>query len=151
MRFGFPHLDRVERFRRRVRPRVERYFSPLTLRILAVNVIALAILVGSILYLGRYQDRLIEAELSALHLQARLSASALGEGAVVIDDEERNVLSPLLSRLMIRRMVEVTDTRTRLFDIEDDFTGTGRKDTNRGSPVFRGLVLLAEPMDHGGV
>src|SRR5688572_2501794 len=46
--------------------RYRRAFSPLTLRILAVNVLALAILVGGLLYLGRYQDRLIENEMEAL-------------------------------------------------------------------------------------
>lgn len=101
-------------------------FSPLTLRILAVNVMALAILVGSLLYLGRYQDRLIASELDALMLQARLSASALGEGAVVVDEEERNILSPLLARLMIRRLVEATETRTRLFDLDDTLLADSR-------------------------
>ena len=104
----------------------ERIVSPLLLRILAVNVIALAILVGSLLYLGRYQERLISAELSSLRLQARLSASALGEGAVVIDEEERNILSPLLARLMIRRLVEATDTRTRLFDLDNTLVADSR-------------------------
>ena len=93
--------------------------SPLTWRILAVNVMALAILVGSLLYLGRYQDRLISAELDGLLMQARLSASAVAEGAVVLDREERNILSPLLARLMIRRLVEASSTRTRLFDLDD--------------------------------
>ena len=93
--------------------------SPLTLRILAVNVMALAILVGSLLYLGRYQDRLIATELDGLLMQARLSASAVAEGAVVLDREERNILSPLLARLMIRRLVEASETRTRLFDLDD--------------------------------
>lgn len=93
--------------------------SPLTWRILAVNVMALAILVGSLLYLGRYQDRLIETELDGLLMQARLSASAIAEGAVVLDREERNILSPLLARLMIRRLVEASETRTRLFDTDD--------------------------------
>lgn len=104
----------------------ERYFSPLTLRILAVNAMALAILLGGILYLGRYQERLISSELEAIKLQARLSANALGEGAVVVDDEEHNVLSPLLSRLMIRRLVEATDTRTRLFDLENTLIADSR-------------------------
>ncbi len=101
-------------------------FSPLTLRILAVNVLALAILVGSLLYMGHYQERLIASELNALLLQARLSASALGEGAVVIDEEERNILSPLLARLMIRRLVEATETRTRLFDLDDTLLADSR-------------------------
>ncbi|NYZ17870.1 HAMP domain-containing protein [Azospirillum sp. RWY-5-1] len=93
--------------------------SPLTLRILAVNVLALAILVGGLLYLGRYQDRLIQAELDALRTEARIFASALGEGAVRRDEgavEETYVLQPELARQMVRRLVETTATRTRLFD-----------------------------------
>lgn len=89
------------------------------MRILAVNVMALAIFVGSLLYLGRYQDKLIAAELDGLMMQARLSASAIAEGAVVLDRNEQNILSPLLARLMIRRLVEASQTRTRLYDLDD--------------------------------
>lgn len=101
------------------RRRHRRAGSPLTLRILAVNVLALAILVGGLLYLGRYQDRLIQAELDALRTEARIFASALGEGAVRRADgatEETYVLQPELARQMVRRLVETTATRTRLFD-----------------------------------
>jgi len=101
-------------------------FSPLTLRILAVNVMALAILVGSLLYLGRYKERLIETELSGLQMQARLSASAVAEGAVVLDANEQNILSPLLARLMIRRLVEASETRTRLYDMDDTLIADSR-------------------------
>ena len=38
-----------------------RGLSPLTLRILAINLLALAILVVGVLYLGRYQDQLYQA------------------------------------------------------------------------------------------
>lgn len=97
-----------------------RRFSPIVLRILAVNVMALAILVGSLLYLGRYQDRLIAAELDALYMQANLTANALGEGAVVVDENETNILSPLLARMMIRRLSEaMMSSRTRLYDLEE--------------------------------
>jgi len=95
------------------------FLSPLTLRIMAVNVMALAIFVGSLLYLGRYQDKLIATELDGLMMQARLSASAVAEGAVVLDRNEQNILSPLLARLMIRRLVEASQTRTRLYDMDD--------------------------------
>ncbi|MCG5243159.1 stimulus-sensing domain-containing protein [Azospirillum doebereinerae] len=102
--------------------------SPLTLRILAVNVLALALLVVGLLYLGRYQDRLIQAEMEALATEARIFASALGEGAVnrilvpPADSEdggrERFELAPELARQMVRRLAEATATRTRLFDID---------------------------------
>ncbi|WP_051340964.1 stimulus-sensing domain-containing protein [Azospirillum halopraeferens] len=103
------------------RPRRRRWLpSPLTRRILAVNVLALALLVGGLLYLGPYQDRLIATELEALRTEARIFASALGEGAVqrAFTDagEEIHTLSPELARQMVRRLVETTETRTRLYD-----------------------------------
>src|ERR1700722_6855528 len=98
----------------------KRHLSPLVLRILAVNVLALAILVGSLLYLGRHQDRIVATELDSLLLQARIIASAVAENAVVIDESDNSILSPLLARLMVRRLAETTETRTRLFDVDDN-------------------------------
>ncbi|QCG97598.1 HAMP domain-containing protein [Azospirillum sp. TSA2s] len=110
------------------RGRTRRRVSPLTLRILAVNVLALVLLMAGLLYLGRYQDRLIQAETEALETEARIFASALGEGAVnriltapsPTGDEggERFELAPELARPMIRRLAEATATRTRLYDID---------------------------------
>lgn len=106
-------------------------FSPIVLRILAVNVMALAILVGSLLYLGRYQDRIVATELDSLLLQSRIIASAVAEGAVVIDHDDKNMLSPLLARLMVRRLAETTEIRTRLFDTEDTVIADSRKLLNK--------------------
>jgi two-component system, OmpR family, sensor histidine kinase ChvG len=106
--------------------RYRRTFSPLTLRILAVNVLALAILVGGLLYLGRYQDRLIESELEALQTEARIFAGAIGEAAVTRGGDESNDLSHDLARQMVRRLVETTDTRTRLFDASGTLVADSR-------------------------
>jgi two-component system sensor histidine kinase ChvG len=91
--------------------------SPLTARILAVNLLPLVLLVGTILYLGGYQDRLIHNELDSMRKEARQFAAALGEGAVIIGDDERDLLAPELARLMLRRLMETTETRTRLYDV----------------------------------
>ncbi|MGB9153870.1 MAG: stimulus-sensing domain-containing protein [Alphaproteobacteria bacterium] len=99
--------------------RPARAVSPLLLRILAVNIMALAILVGGLLYLGNYQDHIIETELDAMLSQARIVASAVTENAVVIDENEQNILSPLLARMMVRRLAETTETRMRLFAASD--------------------------------
>lgn len=92
-----------------------RHLSPIMIRILAINVMALAILVGSLLYLGRYQDRIVERELQSLLLEARITASAVAEGATVITEDDRMALSALLARPMVRHLAETTETRARLF------------------------------------
>ncbi|HYL49420.1 MAG TPA: stimulus-sensing domain-containing protein [Stellaceae bacterium] len=101
--------------RPRFRVRARWHLSPLTRRILAVNVLALALLGIGVLYLGEYQDSLVTANIESLKTQAEIFAAALGEGAV---DQQRAVfkLDPQLAREMMRRLVEPTKTRARLFD-----------------------------------
>ncbi|CAK0741309.1 Sensor protein ChvG [Azospirillaceae bacterium] len=103
-----------------VRSAPRRRPSPLTRRILAVNSLALLFLVGGVLYLGRYQDRLIQTEIDALRTEARIFSGALAEGAVRLkegdDNEPAWELRSELARRMVRRLVETTATRTRLFD-----------------------------------
>ena len=94
--------------------------SPLTLRILAVNVLALATLVGGTLYLGQYQQRLIHAELELLKSEAALIAGGLGEGAAIREVDERYRLAREVAHQMVRRMVATPATRTRLYDEEGE-------------------------------
>jgi len=122
-----------------------REVSPIVLRILAVNVMALAILVGSLLYLGNYQNRIIATELDSLTLQSRIIASAIAEGAIVISDDDRSILSPLLARLMVRRLAETTETRTRLFSSDDVLLADSR---NLLTPKTKSLAgALPAPLD----
>jgi len=96
--------------------RQRRRISPLTLRILAVNVLALAMLGIGLLFLGEYESSLIDTELQALKTQGEIFAAALGEGAVIDSVAEGEELIPELGRQMMRRLVEPTRTRARLFD-----------------------------------
>ncbi|HET8727233.1 MAG TPA: stimulus-sensing domain-containing protein [Alphaproteobacteria bacterium] len=91
------------------------WFSKLTARVLAVNVLALMILVAGLLYLGQYEERLIQSELEAMRTEALIFSGGLAEGAVVGSASDRQALDPELSRQMVRRLFETTDTRTRLF------------------------------------
>jgi two-component system sensor histidine kinase ChvG len=96
--------------------------SPLTLRILAVNMLALAILVVGLLYLGQYQDNLILSHLEALKGDARVFAGMVAEGGVTGGDiNGQYALSPRPARSVIRRWVDATDVRTRLFDPQGGF------------------------------
>ena len=99
--------------------------SPLTRRILAVNVLALALLAGGFLYLGKYQASLVGQQIESLKTQGEVFAAALGEGAVW-DSDEGEILLPDLARMTMRRIVEPTRTRARLFDIKGDIIADSR-------------------------
>ena len=120
--------------------------SPLTRRILALNVLALAILVGGLLYLGEYRKSLIETKLMALQTQGEVLAASLGEGAVTTGFIDRPHLVPFLAKGMIIRLVEPTGVRARLFGVEgallaDSLTlpGAGRAVSSRDLPEREGF------------
>ncbi|CCQ75074.1 stimulus-sensing domain-containing protein [Magnetospira sp. QH-2] len=92
-----------------------RRFSPITRRILAVNLLGLVLLVVGMLYLGEYRRALISAELTVLRTHAELFAAALGEGAIVQITPTEQELYPPMARQMVRSMVRNTPTRARLF------------------------------------
>ncbi len=77
-------------------------------RVLLVNIVPLALLVGAVLYLDQYQDGLLEAEVSALREQARIYAGALGESAVRVTDPNNPVLVPDIARPLLRRLTDPT-------------------------------------------
>ena len=124
-----------------------RTVSPLTRRILAVNVLALALLAGGFLYLGKYQASLIGQQIEALKTQGEVFAAALGEGAVLDSVDEGEVLLPDLARQMMRRLVEPTHTRARLFDVRGDIIADSRILRGPGDAV---QVHELEPQEREG-
>ena len=121
--------------------------SPLTRRILAVNVLALALLAGGFLYLGKYQASLIGQQIEALRTQGEVFAAALGEGAVLDSVDEGEILLPDLARQMMGRLVAPTRTRARLFDVKGDIIADSRVLRGPGDTV---QVLELEESDRDG-
>src|SRR5205823_8948170 len=103
-----------------------RAVSPLTRRIVAVNVLPLLLLAVGFLYLGKFEASLIGQQIESLRTQGEIFAAALGEGAVLESADEGETLLPELSRQMMRRLVEPTRTRARLFDIEGKLIADSR-------------------------
>jgi two-component system, OmpR family, sensor histidine kinase ChvG len=121
--------------------------SPLTRRILTVNILAIALLGLGLLYLGEYQRSLVAAELDSLRMQGRIFAAALGEGAVSDVPGESEALIPELGRDMMRRLVEPTHTRARLFDAAGALRGDTRMLRGPGGTIE--IVELPPPGDAG--
>jgi len=98
--------------RRRWRP----LSSPLTRRILAVNLIAPIILVVGLFYMDRYKQGLIRNELAGLATQAEMVAGAVGEGAVSEQALGFLELNGELAQQMVRRLAEPAQVRAKLYD-----------------------------------
>ena len=109
--------------------------SPLTRRVLTVNILALGALVAGLLYLGQYEDGLVEAELASLHTQAEIFAGALGEGAAGEDAGGGQALLPVTARPMLRRLVGPTRARARLFGARGALIVDSRDMVGPGAPV----------------
>ena len=104
--------------------------SPLTRRILALNIMALLVPVLGLLYLPTYRDSLLQSELELLKTEGKLFSGALAASGVVTGPLGDEKLLPETSRQTIRRMVDVSQTRARLFTpdgtlIADSFTLSG--------------------------
>ncbi len=92
------------------------FLSPLTRRILIVNLLALAVLLAGLLFLGRYEQNLITSEVQALQTQGEIFAEALAEGAYITRANGTTELQGATASTMLRRLVMPTKNRTRLFD-----------------------------------
>ncbi len=117
----------------RGRPK-RRLISPITLRILAINVLALVLLVAGTLYLDKYRENLIEAELTALATQAEMFAVALSEGAIAETASGQYRVSEI-SHQMLRRLVQTTGTRARLFGANGRLVADSRRLVGAGGAV----------------
>src|ERR1700730_11557414 len=124
-----------------------RRVSPLTRRIIAVNVLPLALLAVGFLYLGKFESSLIGQQVESLHTQGEIFAAALSEGAVLDSTDEGEILLPDLARQMMRRLVEPTRTRARLFDIGGKQIADSRLLRGPGDAV---QVTELPPIEHKG-
>lgn len=89
--------------------------SPLTRRILVLNIMALLVPVLGLLYLPTYRDSLLQSELELLKTEGSLFSGALAASGVATSPLGDEKLVPETSRQTIRRLVDVSKTRARLF------------------------------------
>ena len=89
--------------------------SPMTWRILLLNVLVLLIPIAGLMHLDQYRDSLIEAELEALRTQARAFSTTLANSAVVVTQSGDERLLREASRHAVRVLLAGGDVRARLF------------------------------------
>ena len=101
----------------------ERRHSPLTWRILLLNIVPVALLTLGAVYLSDYEDELIDAELASLLVQGEMVAAGIGEVAVVGGESTVNRLDADAARQLLARLVRPTGVRARLFGETGDLLG----------------------------
>ena len=107
---------------RRRRSATRRY-SPLTRRILLLNIIPVALLTLGAVYLSDYEEELIDAELASLAVQGEMVAAGIAEVAVAGGETTVNRLDADAARQLLTRLVRPTGVRARLFTESGELLG----------------------------
>ena len=92
-----------------------RWRSPLTRRILALNVLTLVIPIIGLLHLDQYRQSLIHAAHDALRTQGRAFSTSLGSTAAITSQEGEERLLPDITRSLMRVLFSGTGIRARIF------------------------------------
>ncbi len=108
------------------RRRRGRRFSPLTRRVLLLNMVPIAFLAAGVVFLGDYEDTLIEAELAALTVHGEIVATGLGEGAVRGGETTINRLDRDDANRLMVRLIAPIGIRGRLFSETGEMLGDTR-------------------------
>ncbi len=137
LKHGVNHLRRRRRRRRLI--------SPLTRRILALNVLVLMIPVLGLMHLEQYRQSLIAAELEALRTQGRTFALSLGSTAVVGTQFGNEQLLPEMARHLMRVLLIDSGVRARIFAPSGKLLGDSFALAGPG-----GLVQVIELPPQGG-
>ncbi len=120
--------------------------SPLTRRILTLNVLVLLIPVLGLLHLEQFRDSLVEAELEALNVQGRAFSLSLAGGAVVVSPSGEESILPEATRNVMRILLPGSGVRARLFDRGGNLVADSFRLTGKGGQVH---VIELAPLDGG--
>jgi two-component system sensor histidine kinase ChvG len=100
-----------------------RRHSPLTRRILLLNIVPVALLALGAVYLSDYEEELIDAELASLAVQGEMVAAGISEVAVAGGETTVNRLDADTARQLLTRLVRPTGVRARLFSETGELLG----------------------------
>ncbi len=128
--------------------RRRRWKSPLTRRILTVNVLALLIPVIGLLHLDQYRLSLITSELEALETQGKAFALSLGSTAASSGQSAEERLLPDMTRQLMRVLLSGSGIRARAFGLDGELIADSFLLMGSGGQV---QVIELPPPDDGSV
>jgi two-component system sensor histidine kinase ChvG len=129
------------------RRRQMRRHSPLTRRILLLNIVPVALLALGAVYLSDYEDELIDAELASLLVQGEMVAAGIAEVAVIGGETTTNRLDAEAARQLLTRLVKPTGVRARLFSETGELLGDSAVLSETGRIHVQPLPAPEEPVE----
>ncbi len=170
----FPPLNWRAIYRQIDRLGLKLSFHSIALRILVLNFVALLVLVGGIIWLNDVREGLVEARINSLETQGEIMAQAMAQtvaasngsatvsganggefGAASFEAQEADLtgmgfrLDPEQISPFLRRMVEPTDARARVYDADGNLLVDSQSLYARGEIMRYGLPPLQT--DEAGV
>jgi len=109
--------------------------SPITRRILFINIFALVVLVIGLLYVGRYRQELLHTEFAALTVQAEMVAASVGEAAVATEGVLEPELIPDMAGSIVRRLARTSRTQAQLVKADGTLVVDSRRVIGPGGVV----------------
>ncbi len=106
--------------------------STLTRKLLAINLVPLAVFLVGVLYLDNYREGLIAAKIDSLSNHGQVIAEALGETVVAVglDDVSQPPITHIMAtqaRSLVRRVMVTDGTRARLFQTTGEMIADSRQ------------------------
>ena len=163
----FPPLNWRAIYRQIDRLGLKLSFHSIALRILVLNFVALLVLVGGIIWLNDVREGLVEARINSLETQGEIMAQAMAQtvaasngsatvsganggefGAASFEAQEADLtgmgfrLDPEQISPFLRRMVEPTDARARVYDADGNLLVDSQSLYARGEIMRYGLPPL---------
>ena len=94
--------------------------SPLLLRLLTLNILALFFLLGGFFSIDKYQQILIENEYEKLEDEGRILAQAIGRSIVIAGNYRLQIIMTPEAQKTIVHLLEKSRVRIRLFSYQGD-------------------------------
>ena len=115
--------------------RRRRRFSALTRKVLAVNLLAVGIVVVGVFHLDQYRRGLIQGRLDVLVAQGRIVAAALAETAVPGDPAAPQFLDIRRARQLAAALMRPAGPRARVFDARGELVADSRGAARAGVAI----------------
>ena len=101
--------------------------SPLLLRLLTLNILALFFLLGGFFSIDKYQQTLIENEYQKLEDEGRILSQAIGRSIAIVDNYRAQIIMTPEAQTTIVHLLEKSRVRIRLFSYQGDLLADSKR------------------------